>query len=122
MIHIIKNNRQEGPYPEEEVRQKIFNGELVLTDLGWREGLPNWTSLSELLGMQAPPPLPIGTPSSSPLPVTTTSKSRPASVPIISPSAIVLFVVVGLGLLGAYFDIHVGRAIHEKIQSGYSDF
>ena len=41
MIHVLKNNRQEGPYPEEEVRQKIYKGELALTDRGWREGLSN---------------------------------------------------------------------------------
>ena len=123
VIHVIKNNRQEGPYPEEEVRQKISNGELALTDLGWREGLANWARLSELLGIKDPPPLttPVATApppppgSVKPVPI----RSSPA---VINRATILTFFVFGFGLLGAYCDISVARAINEKIQAGYTDF
>jgi len=45
-----------GPYSHEAIVMMFSNGALVGTDLVWREGLANWTPLSVVLGIQAPPP------------------------------------------------------------------
>jgi hypothetical protein len=122
MLHIVRNNQREGPYSEEEVRRKIFNGELAVTDLGWREGLANWMPLSELLGIKTPPPLPVGLATGGPAPGSGKPPPVRSSRPGGKLAIILTFVVCGLGLLGAYWDISVSHAINEKLQSGYSDF
>ena len=122
MIHISKNNQREGPYPEEEVRRKISSGELGLTDLGWRQGLANWTSLSELLGIRTPPPIPAALVTARQPPLPGSNRPPRSSSAIINRATILTVLVCGLGLLGAYWDISVSRAINEKIQAGYSDF
>ena len=124
MIHISKNDKREGPYPEEEVRRKISSGELGLTDLGWRPGLASWTSLSELLGIKDPPPLatPVAPARPPPLPGSVKPVPIRSSPAVINRATILTVLVCGLGLLGAYWDISVSRAINEKIQAGYSDF
>src|SRR2546428_575116 len=123
MIHISRNNHQEGPYPEEEVRRKIFSGELALTDLGWREGLSNWTSLSELLGIKGSPPLPasVSAPPPPPPPVRVDSTSARPSVPVSGRSILAIIVVPGLGLLGAFFDVYIGQAFLGWIDSLHSE-
>ena|SRR5207244_1542770 len=107
MIYVSRDKRQEGPYSEEEVRRKISNGELASSDLGWRQGLANWTKLSELLRLL--PPLPPTWSSAS-------SPAAPSRAPIDLPPAVkkrtrlMLLIASGLGLLGAYFDVYIGRA------------
>jgi len=109
MMHIFKNNRQEGPFAEEEVRQKISRGELALTDLGWREGLANWTPLSEILGMPAPPSLPA-------------SVGSPAGMESSSKRGTILIVVIAaLGLVGGLLDIYVGQAILTEIRGLHNE-
>jgi hypothetical protein len=122
MIHISKNDKREGPYPEEEVRRKISSGELGLTDLGWRPGLASWTSLSELLGIRTPPPIPAALVTARQRPLPGSNRPPRPSSALINRATILTFLVCGLGLLGAYWDISVSRAINEKIQAGYSDF
>ena len=121
-IYVSRDKRQQGPYSEEEVRRKISNGELASSDLGWQQGLANWTSLSELLRIKAPPPIAaeLATAQHSPPP----GSNRPprSSSATINRTTILTVLVCGLGLVGAYWDISVSRAIHEKIQAGYSDF
>lgn len=62
MIHVIQNDQQLGPFPEEDLRQRISSGEIRAEALGWREGLTDWQPLSTLLGIatSTPPPAPIG--------------------------------------------------------------
>ncbi len=60
-IVILKNGQKHGPFSEEDVIKFLKSGRLILSDLGWREGLAGWTPLSQLLGPAAahiPPPPP----------------------------------------------------------------
>jgi len=120
MIYINRNNKQEGPYSEEEVRRKISNGELSLTDLGWREGLSNWTRLEQLLGTKVPPPLPTSA-SPPPLPVAVAPGPIQPSAATAKRNTLLMFLVCALGLLGAFFDLSLGRAIQGKIDSLHAD-
>lgn len=53
-----------GPYSEKELANFARDGQVLPTDLLWREGLPDWTPASKLKGLpfpakaKAPPPLP----------------------------------------------------------------
>jgi GYF domain 2 len=105
-ILVSKNNQQLGPFPEEEVRQKVFRGELSLSDIGWRSGLAGWISLSELLGIAMPPPLP-GAAGEARAVRRTTSGKR---------SSILLVCVILFGLAGAIFDIYTGNGILSAVQ------
>jgi hypothetical protein len=46
MIHVVHNNDQSGPYPEDEIRQKLTSGDFLPTDLAWKEGMEKWEPLS----------------------------------------------------------------------------
>ena len=43
-----KNATQLGPVSEAELRAKLASGEIVGTDMAWREGMANWMPISEL--------------------------------------------------------------------------
>lgn len=53
-FYVFKNNEQIGPLPLLEVRERLKKGELDYTDLAWRDGLQDWTSLRELMGGALP--------------------------------------------------------------------
>ncbi|MBC7979716.1 MAG: CD225/dispanin family protein [Armatimonadetes bacterium] len=60
-----KNGLQLGPVPEEELLAKFKNGEVLPTDLIWKEGMSDWKPLgqvSEFLagnGSASPVPMPV---------------------------------------------------------------
>lgn len=57
MIHIARNNQQLGQFSEEEVRRGLQDGQFLPTDLGWKEGMPEWQPLSTFdLGAVSPLP------------------------------------------------------------------
>ena len=117
MIHVSRNNHREGPYLEEDVRRKISSGELALTDLGWREGLANWTTLEKLLYPEGPAPSP-GIFSPSALPERATATSTQSTTPVSGRAGLV---VPAVGLLGAFFDIYTGRAFLTWIEGLHSE-
>lgn len=47
-IYLARNNQQAGPYSLEQVNQMLANGQVVLTDLAWHEGMPEWKILGDL--------------------------------------------------------------------------
>ncbi len=47
-IYLARNNVQAGPYTLEQVNNMLASGEVVLTDLTWHEGMPQWRPLGEL--------------------------------------------------------------------------
>jgi general secretion pathway protein G len=47
MIHVNRGATSLGIFSEEEVRNGLRNGRFAPTDIGWREGMGNWQSLSE---------------------------------------------------------------------------
>ena len=60
-IHVNRDGQEFGPFPPETVQQYLAAGQLLPTDLAWHEGLPNWTSLGELMASlegTAPAPVP----------------------------------------------------------------
>lgn len=56
-----KNGTQLGPVTEEELRAKAAIGEVLASDLIWKEGMPDWKAFSQVLGVQpgaGAPPIP----------------------------------------------------------------
>ena len=49
-IHISRNGQQYGPYPEEQARQMLAAGQLLVNDHAMREGDAQWVSLGQLFG------------------------------------------------------------------------
>lgn len=47
-IYLARNNEQAGPYTLEQVNQMLANGQVVLADLAWHEGMTQWQPLGEL--------------------------------------------------------------------------
>jgi hypothetical protein len=64
MIHVNRGATSLGAFSQEEVREGLRTGRFVPTDIGWREGMPNWQPLSQFpeLGATAPaaPPAQMG--------------------------------------------------------------
>lgn len=66
-IHIARDHRPLGEFPETEVAEGLKSGRFLLTDLGWREPMGSWRPLAEFAGLtedpedhvEQPPPLPI---------------------------------------------------------------
>ena len=56
--YVFKNNEQIGPLPLLEVRERLQKGDLAYTDLAWREGMQDWSSLLDLMGGALPDALP----------------------------------------------------------------
>jgi uncharacterized membrane protein YhaH (DUF805 family) len=57
VIRIHYNNRQEGPYAEEEIRKMLADGVIARHTLAWKEGMKDWIPLYTLLP-DIPPPIP----------------------------------------------------------------
>ncbi len=63
-IFITRDGQQHGPYTLEQAQAYVQQGQLLATDLAWREGLSEWVPLSQILGSApatapgAPPPPP----------------------------------------------------------------
>ena len=46
-IHVSRGATNLGAFPEDQVREGIRTGRFLSTDLGWKEGMPNWQPLSQ---------------------------------------------------------------------------
>lgn len=46
-IHVNRGATSLGAFPEEQVREALRAGRFLPTDLGWKEGMPNWQPLSQ---------------------------------------------------------------------------
>ena len=62
MIHVSRGATSLGAFPEEEVREGLRTGRFVSTDLGWREGMPSWKTLSDFPDLIAAAPRPAEAP------------------------------------------------------------
>ncbi len=49
-VHIYRKGERYGPYNQEDINTHLKNGALLLTDLAWHEGLPDWVPLSQIPG------------------------------------------------------------------------
>ncbi len=57
LIHIARDHKPFGNVTEEELRDGIFSGKFISTDLVWREGMAEWKPLGEMStqwGMETP--------------------------------------------------------------------
>lgn len=55
-VYVTKDGRQLGPYPIEQLRELVRQGQFSETDLAWHEGAPNWIPLLQVLRSFAPGP------------------------------------------------------------------
>ena len=47
-IYLARNNQQAGPYSLEQLNQMLASQQVLLTDLVWHQGMPEWKALGEL--------------------------------------------------------------------------
>ncbi|KAF1026593.1 MAG: hypothetical protein GAK29_01212 [Acinetobacter bereziniae] len=47
-IYLARNNQQAGPYSIEQLNQMLASQQVLLTDLAWHQGMPEWKALGEL--------------------------------------------------------------------------
>lgn len=47
-IYLARNNQQAGPYSLDQLNQMLANQQVLLTDLVWHQGMPEWKALGEL--------------------------------------------------------------------------
>src|SRR3984893_12135451 len=89
MIHVSRGATSLGAFPEEQVREGLRGGRFAPSDLGWREGMPNWQPLSQFpefaadiaaAPAAAPPPQGGPAPASAPPPTEATLET-PAPPP-----------------------------------------
>jgi len=48
-IFVLRNGQQSGPYTAGQVREMVGDGSLQPSDMAWREGLPEWKALSDVV-------------------------------------------------------------------------
>ncbi|MDD5395560.1 MAG: GYF domain-containing protein [Thiothrix sp.] len=48
-FNISRDGQQYGPYGEDEVRTMLEQGQLLSSDLAWKEGMADWRPLSQIL-------------------------------------------------------------------------
>jgi hypothetical protein len=60
MYHINRNGSTSGPYTETVFFQMLASGQVLATDLVWKEGEPDWRPATDYPGLSrsAPPPMP----------------------------------------------------------------
>ncbi|WP_198141277.1 alpha/beta fold hydrolase [Verrucomicrobium spinosum] len=81
LVH--KHGQQHGPFSEAALRQKLANGEFAPMDMAWREGLPGWMPLKNVLPPEMPPlPGVPAAPVPPPLPPGQTSPQPVATLPV----------------------------------------
>jgi TM2 domain-containing membrane protein YozV len=59
-IYIAKNNARNGPYTNEQVVEMVQNGDVLMSDLAWSEGMTEWHALHSMPAIVEAvlPPLP----------------------------------------------------------------
>lgn len=102
-IQIKQYNETTGPYPAEELRQKIYSGQLPRTVLAQLEGSSDWVPLESLLGDGSVPPTLSPTPSAVPLDQLRDAKERTALTWLYIASApvwlfLIVWVIAGFGI------------------------
>lgn len=53
--YLGKGGNRSGPFTPQRLRQMAANGEIVATDLVWREGMADWVAASSVAGLLAAP-------------------------------------------------------------------
>ena len=55
-LYLYLNEQQTGPFTDAQARTLVFNGEIGRGCLAWREGMPDWLPLEQVIAF--PPPRP----------------------------------------------------------------
>src|SRR5262249_23819204 len=79
MIHVNRGAQSLGAFPEEQVREGIRAGRFAGTDLGWKEGMPNWQPLSQFAEFAQDFP-------GAPQPSTPPAQAPATVVPVVGPA------------------------------------
>lgn len=95
--YVFKNNEQVGPFPLMDVRERLKNGTFAYEDLAWREGMPDWTPLKEILGGALPDATPHSVSESTPR--ATTTATAPTTLRLAT--SIVIFVIAFAAIAAA---------------------
>lgn len=74
MYYVGKNGQQTGPFTLDQIKAKYASGEILPTDLVWKEGTADWKPASTFSELAAPEPTPAASP----------SFSGPSSIPVSS--------------------------------------
>jgi hypothetical protein len=85
MIHVNRGATSLGTFSEEEIRDGLRTDRFAPTDLGWREGMANWQTLSQFSEFGAaapagPPPQISATSTTAPHPSTAGAKTEPLAI------------------------------------------
>ncbi len=87
MYHVGRNGQQTGPFSFEQLKAMAANGELLPTDLVWKEGMAGWEPASTLPGVfesgtVAPAPTYEAAPATQPAPVAQATVLPPAGTQV----------------------------------------
>ncbi|MEY3277223.1 MAG: domain 2 [Verrucomicrobiota bacterium] len=52
-LYLLKDGQQTGPFPTDELRQRLGSGEVAAGDLVWGEGMAEWATLGSVLGLES---------------------------------------------------------------------
>jgi hypothetical protein len=85
MYYVGKNGQQTGPFTLDQVKAKYATGEILPTDLMWKEGTADWKAASTFSELAAPAPAPA--PAATPSPSFGGPASTPVSTTVLPPSA-----------------------------------
>src|SRR4051812_34787205 len=110
-IYILKDRQQHGPLTLEEVKSGQSSGRYADRDLAWKEALPAWIPLQQLLAASRPPRPPNGGESASAWPSSLASNT-PIGHQVIIPQRSGLAVAsLVCGILGLFFGLPALPAI-----------
>jgi hypothetical protein len=110
-IFITKNGQRIGPFTPDEIRRKLQDGTLLLTDWAWYEGQPDWMALHQIPGFNFAAATQRPSAASLPAP----ELRRPVLVWVIS---LFLFVYVPFTVL--YMLFTMARSYYMLVSSGNS--
>lgn len=60
-IYLSKNNERQGPFPIKQVGEMVKNGEYMMSDLAWHEGMSEWQPIHKIIDVadQIIPAIPV---------------------------------------------------------------
>ncbi|MEN6496498.1 MAG: DUF4339 domain-containing protein [Thermoguttaceae bacterium] len=111
--YYTQGGQRQGPVTSEKLKELAASGQLVPTDLAWKEGMAQWVEAQKVKGLfpekpiappPAPPPLPVGVPSGPP-PIPPHPTAAPSANPIASSEAPALWNPQAAGIWTALFGL-----------------
>ncbi|MDP7010889.1 MAG: DUF4339 domain-containing protein [Verrucomicrobiota bacterium] len=57
-VHLERSGQRYGPYSIEEINTYLKSGQVLISDIAWYEGAPDWMPLTEVPGVQVGEPTP----------------------------------------------------------------